>query len=296
MHKENTVRNKVKECLTKIAAFLVLFVGIGLLLSSLLESAVVEVLSNRYLLQNYTAAQIAGNTAQARFAGTVIDEDIEIQDLTSILQNVSDIEKEQVVGAIAIASVGLYQPIFNGATKASLIAGAGTMKNDQVMGQGNYCLAGHHMQDESLLFGPLLQVETGDWVQLTDKVELYTYEVTEIKIIHQNEVEVLEDTKMPAVTLITCDQTGVGTNYRYMVRGILIDISPMGEGQGSGDREQGEEEANEYLDVFLYQTTRKKTGSYLIWIWFIGVAAMAAVLVWTGNKILKSSEVGDQVK
>jgi len=286
----------VKECLTKITAFLVLLVGIGLLLSSLLESAVVEVLSNRYLLQNYTAAQIAGNTAQARFTGTVIEEDIEIQDLTSILQNVSDIEKEQVVGAIAIASVGLYQPIFNGATKASLIAGAGTMKNDQVMGQGNYCLAGHHMRDESLLFGPLLQVEIGDWVQLTDKVELYTYEVTEIKIIHQNEVEVLEDTKMPVVTLITCDQTGVGTNYRYMVRGILIDISPMGERKESGDREQGEEGANEYLDVFLYQTTRKKTGAYRIWIWFIGVAAMAAVLVWTGNKILKSSEVDDEVK
>jgi len=284
----------VKKCLTRIAAFLLLFVGIGLLLSSLLESTVVEVLSNRYLLQNYTAAQIAGNTAQARFAGTVVEDDVEIQDLTSILQNVSDIDNEQVLGAIAIASVGIYQPIFNGSTKASLIAGAGTMKSDQVMGKGNYCLAGHHMQDESLLFGPLLQVAVGDWVQLTDKAVLYTYQVTEIKIIHQNEVEILEDTKTPTVTLITCDQTGVGTNYRYMVRGTLIDASTMEEGMGNQDSEQGNEEVNEYLEVFHYQTAGKKSGACRLWIWFLGVEGMAAVLVWTGDKILKYNETSDE--
>lgn len=281
--------NKVKGCLTRVAIFFVLFVGIGLLFSPLLESAVVEVLSNRYLLQNYTAAQIAGNTAQAQFAGTVIDEDIEIQDLTNILQNVSDIDKEEVIGAIAIASVGMYQPIFNGATKANLIAGAGTMKSDQVMGQGNYCLAGHHMQDESLLFGLLLKVEMGDWIQLTDKSKLYTYEVTEIKIIHQTDVEILEDTKTPSVTLFTCDRTGVGTNYRYMVRGTLIDISQMEE-TGSDTGVEGKEETNEYLEVFHYQTTnRKKTGTYRLWLWIIGVAGLAAVLLWAGDRILKSS-------
>jgi len=283
------VKNKGKKCLAKIAVFLLLFAGIGLLLSSLLESAVVETLSNRYLLQNYTAAQIAGNTAHARTEGTVLEEDIEIQDLASILQHVSEIDQERVVGAIAIASAGVYQPIFNGATKASLIAGAGTLKSNQIMGQGNYCLAGHHMRNESLLFGPLLHVKAGDWVQLTDKAELYTYEVTETKIIHQNDIEILEDTKMPAVTLITCDRAGVDTNYRYLVRGILIDISPVSEEMGYEDYEQGKKEANKYLEVFYYQTARKRTGAYRLWIWFLGVGAIAGVLVWAGNRILEGS-------
>lgn len=290
------MRNKGKAYLTKITIFLLLFVSIGLMLSSLLESAVVEVLSNRYLLQNYTAAQLAGNTAQARFTGTVVEEDIEIQDLTSILQNVSNIESERVIGAIVIASVGLYQPIFNGATKASLIAGAGTLNNDQIMGQGNYCLAGHHMNDKSLLFGPLLQVKTGDWIQLTDKVKLYTYAVTEIKIIHQREVEILDDTKIPTVTLITCDQTGIGTNYRYMVRGVLIDVSQMDEGQGYADHEAREADVNEYLEVFHYQTNKKKPGICRLWIWILGVAGIAALLLWTGTRILKNSETDDEVK
>ena len=287
------MKNKVKECLTKIAVFLLLFVGIGLLLSSMLESAVVEELSSRYLLQNYTAAQIAGNAAQARFEGTAIDEDIEVQDLTSILQNVSDIDKEQVIGAIIITSAGLYQPIFNGATKASLIAGAGTMKSDQIMGRGNYCLAGHHMRDESLLFGPLLQVKIGDWIQLTDKVKLYTYEVTEIEVIHQNDIEVLEDTKTPAVTLITCDQTGVGTNYRYLVKGILINISQLEKEKLYEDSEQVQEEINEYLEVFHYQI-KKKTRTYRLWMWIIGVGGLAAALLWTGNMMLKDSRTSNE--
>ena len=287
------MKNKVKECLTKIAIFLLLFAGIGLLLSSMLESAVVEELSSRYLLQNYTAAQIAGNADQARFEGAAVDEDIEVQNLTSILQNASDIDKEQVIGAIIITSVGLYQPIFNGATKASLIAGAGTMKSDQIMGQGNYCLAGHHMKDESLLFGPLLQVKIGDWIQLTDKVKLYTYEVTEIVVIHQNDVEVLEDTKTPAVTLITCDQTGVGTNYRYMVKGALINISQLEKEKLYEDSEQVQEEINEYLEVFHCQI-KKKTGTYRLWMWIIGVGGLAAALLWTGNMMLKDSGTSNE--
>jgi len=277
------VKNRIKECWPKAFLFLLLFAGIGLLLSPLLEGIIVEVVSEGHLLDHYTPAQIAGNTAQAQFEGTAVEEDIVVQDLTSILQNVSDIDKEQVIGAVAIASVGLYQPIFNGATKASLISGAGTLKSEQVMGEGNYCLAGHHMRDESVLFGPLLEVEQGDWIQLTDKSKLYTYEVVEIAIIHQTDVEVLEDTTNPAITLITCDQTGVGTNYRLMVRGTLIDATSYEEGM--------QEEGNEYLEVFQYLTANQHhTGICRLWMWVTGVGVLAALLLWVGNKILKLND------
>jgi len=279
------VKDKIKEYWKRALLFLLLFIGIALLLSPLLEGIIVEVVSDRYLLEDYTASQLAGNTLQAKLEGTVVEEDIAVQDLTSILQNVSDIDREQVIGAVAIASVGLYQPIFNGTTKASLISGAGTMKNEQVMGQGNYCLAGHHMRDTSLLFGPLLEVELGDWIQLTDKTELYTYEVTEIEIVHQNNVEVLEDTRTPTITLITCDQTGIGTNYRLMVRGALIDTSQY--------EDSGQE--NEYLEVFRYLTVNQsKAGIFRLWIWLIGAGALAALLMWAGNMVLKINNTSNE--
>lgn len=291
------MKNKEKKYLVIIGIYLVLVVGIGLLLSPMLESAVVETVNNRYLLQNYTAAQIAGNTAQAQFEGTVVEEDIAMQDLSSILPYISDIDSEQVLGAIAIPSVGLYQPIFNGSTKANLIAGVGTMKDGQVMGRGNYCLAGHHMRDESLLFGPLTKVQIGDWVQLTDKSKLYTYEVTEIEIIHQQSVEVLEDTKTPTVTLITCEESGINTNYRLMIKGTLIDNSQMEEEKVyievyEEEIEQvNEETVNEYLEVFHYLTRKRETtGIYRIWIWIAVVIGSAGMLLVIGNKLLKTSD------
>ncbi|MGL6197563.1 MAG: class A sortase [Lachnospiraceae bacterium] len=263
----------------KTVLFFLLFIGIALLLSPLLEGILVEVVSGHYLLDHYTASQVAENTRQAQLDGTVIDEDIAIQDLTSILQNFTDVNGDQVIGAVAIPAVGLYQPVFNGTTKASLIAGAGTMKSDQVMGQGNYCLAGHHMRDDSLLFGPLMEVKPGDWIQLTDKARLYTYEVTEIETVHQNDVEVLEDTTSPAITLITCNQSGVATKYRLVVRGTLIDNS-----QYEDDKEE-----NEYLDAFRYLTVKGRiSGIIKLWIWLIGSGVLAALLLGVGTKILRT--------
>lgn len=293
LDKESSVKSIVKGCLKKAGIYLLLVIGIGLLLSPMLESAVVEIITNRYLLQNYTAAQIAGNTAQAQYTGIVIEEDIAMQDLTSILPYISDIDQDQVIGAIAIPSVGLYQPIFSGTTKANLIAGAGTMKDGQVMGKGNYCLAGHHMKDETLLFGPLSKVKVGDWVQLTDKTKLYTYEVTKVEIIHQSEVEVLEDTQTPTVTLITCEESGVNTNYRLMVKGTLIDNSPVEQEIIYTETIVQEQEkiVNEYLEVFQYLTTTRTTnGIYRLWLWIIVVLVSSALLLWIGYKILKISE------
>lgn len=271
----------------KTVLFLILYIGIALLLSPLLEGILVEMVSDHYLLDHYTASQVAENTRQAQLDGTVIDEDIAIQDLSSILQNISDVDGDQVIGAVAIPAVGLYQPVFNGTTKASLIAGAGTMKSDQVMGQGNYCLAGHHMRDDSLLFGPLMEVKLGDWIQLTDKSRLYTYEVTEIETIHQNDVEVLEDTTSPAITLITCNQSGVATNYRLVVRGTLMDSSQY----------EDDEEENEYLEAFRYLTVKvRSSGIIKLWIWIIGSGILAALLLGVGTKILKTGGTRNKIR
>lgn len=293
---------KKKKCITLLGIYIVLVVGIGLLLSPLLESAVVETISNRYLLHNYTADQIAGNIVQAQLEETVVEEDIAIQDLSSILPYILDIKEEQVIGAIAIPSVEMYLPIFNGTTKTNLIAGVGTMKDLQVMGQGNYCLAGHHMRDESLLFGPLNKVQIGDWIQLTDKTKLYTYEVTGIEIVHQDMVEVLEDTKSSTITLITCQESGVNTNYRLMIRGALLDDSLIKEEtvykNVNKESEQNKEESvNEYQEAFYNLIENSNTtGMNQLNIWIAVVAVLAAILLWTGNRILRTIDSSDNKK
>ena len=54
-------------------------------------------------------------------------------------------------GAIAIPKVNLYLPILLGLSDDSLSTGAGTMRKNQVMGQGNYPLAGHYMTAKGVL-------------------------------------------------------------------------------------------------------------------------------------------------
>lgn len=143
-----------------------------------------------------------------------------------------------------------------------------------------------------MLFGPLSKVKVGDWVQLTDKTNLYTYEVTEVEIIHQSEVEVLEDTGVPTVTLITCEESGVNTSYRIMIKGTLVDNSSMEEEKADNEEitQEKEKTVNEYLEVFHYlTTTRNTTGIYRLWMWVIVVVVSSAILLWAGDKILRTS-------
>lgn len=51
-----------------------------------------------------------------------------------------------VVGGIAIPDLAINLPIFKGVTNDNLLYGAGTMKDNQVMGgENNYTLASHHV-------------------------------------------------------------------------------------------------------------------------------------------------------
>ena len=52
-----------------------------------------------------------------------------------------------VIGAIAIPSVEINLPIFKGLSNVALLTGAGTMKENQVMGKNNYALASHRTED-----------------------------------------------------------------------------------------------------------------------------------------------------
>ena len=124
-----------------------------------------------------------------------------------------DAQELPVVGGIAIPEVGINLPIFKGLGNTELTYGAGTMKEDQVMGgENNYSLASHHVFGiagaSDMLFSPL------------DKNKVYTYVISEVKVVQPTEVAVVDDTPGKSeVTLVTC--TDAEATQRTIVKGEL---------------------------------------------------------------------------
>lgn len=127
----------------------------------------------------------------------------------------------QIIGEIAIPSNHIYLPIAKGINNITLALTAGTFRPDMKMGQGNYALAGHNMVNHSkILFSPLYDyAKPGQKIYITDLSHVYTYKMYQRQIIDPHDVSVVNNTKKPIITLVTCDETG---SHRLMVRGKLV--------------------------------------------------------------------------
>lgn len=130
-----------------------------------------------------------------------------------------------VIGMMSIPAIKMVNPIINGYGKNGdyLALGACTMKPNQIMGQGNYSLAGHYM-DSNTVFHSLHKVTKGMNVYLTDFKKIYVYQVNNINIINKYDVNVINDVpSKKLVTLLTCVGTQQ-TPYRTLVQGTLVKI------------------------------------------------------------------------
>lgn len=127
------------------------------------------------------------------------------------------------IGEIAIPKVNIRLPIFKGVSNDVLICGAGTMKEGQKMGEGNYALASHHTKNKELLFTPLERVEVGDEIYLTDLENIYVYKTYINERVSPEATYVLEDLpNKKIITLITCGESEGFT--RIIVQGELKEI------------------------------------------------------------------------
>ena len=101
------------------------------------------------------------------------------------------------------------------------------MKETERMGIGNYALAGHHMKDGSLLFGPLENVKKGDKIYLADKHHVYVYETTLKTVVDKHDTNYIDDVQgQNLVTLITCASGMTGESRRVIVQGELLCKKP----------------------------------------------------------------------
>lgn len=218
-------KKKVKICdvLSIIIFIILLLMGFLLVLSPWLKEAVIKKEIEKYNIVSFSEEEIQDNVDNKKpFSENA---SIEAPDFLKVLVNIPSVKREDVIGAIVIGGNIVSLPILHGTNTQNLLVGATTVKNDQVMGKGNYVLAGHHMRDDRLLFGPLLKIEKGTYIDITDKRQIFTYKVKAKKIVQETEVSVLEDTGSPRLTLITCDVTGIDTDKRVIITAELVDTN-----------------------------------------------------------------------
>lgn len=116
----------------------------------------------------------------------------------------------------------LHLPIDAGDGTDSMLLGAGTMSPNQQMGQGNYQLASHHMRNRNALFSPLYNyAHRGTLIWLTNNHRVYEYRIDQRKNVDETDTSVLDPTRRPTLTLITCQKT-LGGRIRTILIGHLV--------------------------------------------------------------------------
>lgn len=98
------------------------------------------------------------------------------------------------------------------------------MKPEQRLGEGNYALASHSVQNKTLLFSPLEFISVQQKIYLTDLKNIYTYKVNFKEKVDPTRVEFIDNIpQKKLLTLITCGDDEAKT--RLIVQGELTDIT-----------------------------------------------------------------------
>ena len=104
-------------------------------------------------------------------------------------------------GRIEIARLGIDAEIHEGDDAATLRSSVGHIPGTAVPGDhGNVALAAHRYSQ----FRPLRNVRCGDRIQVTTPDGEFGYEVDSIRVVEISQVEVLNPTPDPTLTLVTC--------------------------------------------------------------------------------------------
>lgn len=152
--------------------------------------------------------------------------DVKDLNLQSAAQARANRQQIHVIGEVSVPDINMTIPIAKGVNNTTLALAAGTMRPGMKMGQGNYALAGHNMAHGSkILFSPLYyHAKVGQMVYLTDLKRVYEYKIYKRTFIAATQVNVVNDTKQPIITMITCDATGA---RRLLIRGRFVKSEPF---------------------------------------------------------------------
>jgi LPXTG-site transpeptidase (sortase) family protein len=125
------------------------------------------------------------------------------------------------IAELSIPRVDLSAVVLQGSDLKTLRRGPGHVENTALPGEGgNVVIAGHR----DSFFRPLRDVKLGDDVFLKTPHGRLHYRVTSLQVVTPRDVDVLEPTETPTLTLITCYPFWVLGNApdRYVVRATRV--------------------------------------------------------------------------
>lgn len=213
---------KLGHFLKNTLVLLLVILGLALIFNKPIRNAFIASNTNKYQIENVSKKTITQN----KHSKTSYDfEGVKSISTESVLAAQMNAQELPVIGGIAIPDLGINLPIFKGLGNTELTYGAGTMKENQVMGgDNNYALASHHVfgmtGSSEMLFSPLDHAKKEMLIYLTDKEKVYTYQITDITVVDPTAVAVIDDhAGQHELTLVTC--TDAEATERTIVTAIL---------------------------------------------------------------------------
>jgi sortase A len=105
------------------------------------------------------------------------------------------------VGKIEIPAVGLATIVLEGDDARILALAVGHIPGTAVPGpSGNVGLAGHR----NTFFRSLRKIKVGDEIRFSTTSGIFKYRVVSLRVVFPNAIEVLDYTRLPTLTLVTC--------------------------------------------------------------------------------------------
>lgn len=227
--KTKSKKNKRKNLLINIVAGFLILLSLALIFNSQIRNFFMIWNTNKYQVGQVSKETLDEN---ASADGNFDFDSVKAVSSEAVLSAQWDAQKLPVIGGIAVPEVEINLPIFKGLDNVNLFYGAGTMKPNQKMGEGNYALASHHIftaeNASQMLFSPLANAKAGMKIYLTDKDKVYTYEIREVKHVTPDRVDEIEDREgINEITLVTC--VDYNATERIIVKGDLKEIKPYSE-------------------------------------------------------------------
>ena len=222
-------KNKRKNLLINILAGFLIVLSIALIFNSKIRDIFMVWNTNKYQVSQVSKEKLEENQDTE---GNFDFDSVKAISSEAVLSSQWDAQQLPVIGGIAIPEVEINLPIFKGLDNVNLFYGAGTMKPNQKMGEGNYSLASHHIftaeNASQMLFSPLVNAKEGMKIYLTDKEKVYTYVIREVKHVTPDRVDEIEDREgIKEITLVTC--VDYNATERIIVKGDFKEVKPYAE-------------------------------------------------------------------
>jgi len=110
-------------------------------------------------------------------------------------------KKDRPIAILWVPKISLEVPVFNDTEELTLNRGVGRIQGTAQVGQtGNLGIAGHR----DSFFRGLKEIGPGDIVELETSQRKEQYVVEKVQIVSPEDVEVLQPTREPSLTLVTC--------------------------------------------------------------------------------------------